>query len=259
MRFKNLFLFFGVGTVICSLANIFRFVYATQSGTGFLITRLRFLGIALTLFSFFVVACTFVFSLFIKERPTIKTSPDFYGAVIAFMTSASLAFDIFSSANGGVPVWQFNIKQILGILTVLLFAAYGIFLFIGKKLPSYSFAVAVFFFVFQIIVVFTSYATLAVIVEHIFELAALCMTLIFMLVFANAFAGYGASSKKLLSSGLAAAMLNISSFVSRWVTVIAGCSDKLHGEYPLAISEVFISAFIIWVIVCTYKEEKGTI
>lgn len=256
LKLKNILLFFFVSTVVSTLARAFCLIYTTEAATGFLLHRMKGLGIALMAFIAVTVLCLFIFSMFLKEKAEFKARPYLLSGVSSIILGLALIIDMlrgFSAEHS--MLWQFAGKEIFGILSSAVFLLYGIRAFKDFRLNPILFAFPVIFMVFQTIEVFTAYATLAIITEHLFDLAVLCFLLIFLLYFSKNANGIDGKYKKfLIPVGLCSSLLSIASFFSRTITVLVGCSDRLHGENPLSVSLIFFGIFTsMWIYESYYE------
>ncbi len=247
LRFKNILLFFAVSAVVGSLARAFCLIYTTEASTGFLLHRMKGLGIALMAFIALVTVCLFIFSLFSKKRPLFEATPKLFCAVSSVILGLALIIDMLRGFYMEHSLlWQFAAKEIFGFLSAVVFILYGLKRFVDLPFSPLLFSIPTALIIFQTIEIFTAYATLAIITEHLFDLSVLCFLLVFLLYFAkNAANLSGKYLRFLLPTGLCAALLCIISFVSRTITVLVGCSDRLHGENPLSVSLVFFGIFAV--------------
>ena len=250
LKLKNILLFFTVSAVAGSLARAFCLIYTTEASTGFLLYKMKSLGISLMAFIVLITVCLFVFSLFTKKIPLFQNKPNLLCAVSSIVLGLALIIDMLRGFYmDHSMLWQFAAKEIFGLLAAVVFVIYGLKGFIKIPFSPLLFTIPTALIVFQTIEVFTAYATLAIITEHLFDLSVLCFLLIFLLYFAKNAAGItGKYQKFLLPTGFCASLLCIISFVSRTITVLVGCSDRLHGENPLSVSLVFFGIFaLLWI------------
>ena len=250
LKLKNIYLFFFISVIVSTLARAFCLIYTTEPATGFLLHRMKGLGIALMAFMTVVLVCLFVFSLFIKETPKYKSKPSAFLGLSSLALSIALFVDMVRCMllpHG--ELWQFAAKEAFGLLSAIIFLLYSINAVKKIHFSPVFFAFPILFTVFQTVEVFTSYATLAIIPEHLFDLAVLCFLAVFLLYFAkNAAKIDGKYKKALLPVALCSSALCIVSFFSRTITVLSGCLDRIHGENPLSVSLLFFGIFIFaWV------------
>lgn len=252
LKLKNILLFFFVSTIVGTLARAFCLIYTTEAATGFLLHRMRGLGITLMAFLAALLVCLFIFSLFLKENAVFGGRPSIISGASSMVLGLALIIDMLRgfTAHHGM-LWQFAAKSVFGVLSAAVFLLYGFKAFKDIRFKPILFSIPVIFIVFQTIEVFTAYASLAIITEHLFDLAVLCFLLIFFLYFAKSANGIEGKYKKfLIPTGLCSSLLCLVSFLSRTVTVLVGCSDRLHGENPLSVSVVFFGLFTLF---CIYE------
>ena len=250
LKLKNILLLLFISAVTGSLARSFCLIYTTEASTGFLLHRMKGLGIALMAFIALITVCVFVFAIFLKERPTFEATPSLFCAVSSVVLGIAVLVDMLRGFSlDYTALWQFAAKEIFGFLSAAVFILYGLKRFLKLPFNSTLFCIPVLLVILQTIEVFTAYATLAIITEHLFDLSVLCFLLVFLLYFAKNAAGIkGKYQKFLIPTGLCASLLCIISFVSRTITVLVGCSNRLHGENPLSVSLVFFGIFaLIWI------------
>lgn len=260
LKVKNILLLFFFSTLACSIARIFSFLYVNDTKTGFFMLRLRTGGIVIMFFTFFVLACAFIFPLFLKLKPTEFKGTDFLQGCVSIALGLTLAFDLINHLDKHAPhLWQFTLKQTFGFLSAIIFILLGICSFKQFKFPKVLLCLPTIFFIFQTIEVFSAYSTLSVISEHIYDLALLCFLLVFFLYFGKFFNGLQAKSDKLLFSvGICASILCISSFISRAVAVIIKGKTVVHSSLSLSVSILFFGIFIaVWVFKAYFNAENN--
>ncbi len=246
-------LFFAISTAATSITNVFCILYVTEAETGFFIQRLSNLGYLMVGFIFLILALVFAVSAFTKPTEINRPLNIPFGAVMIVL-GAALLFDLFLGDFKAVaPAWQLTLKQVFGTASAATFILFGIKRFKSFFLPEILWLIPVIFTVFELIVVFTGYASLALISQHLLDLFKLGFLLVFFLNYAKSQNGVAGKLDKLLliPVGLCAALLLASSAISRTVVTLAGVGEALHLQSSLAFSEILFAAFIVFALFFT--------
>lgn len=259
VKLKNIYLFYFVCTAVSILARTFCFIYTTEPSTGFLIHRMKGVGIALMLFIVFALICLFLLSMLSKPKVVEEHSSRCVLSVMSAVLGLAMLIDtLFAFLYSNGITWQFALKEAFMLLSAAVFIFYGICKL--KKMPfkPLLLCIPVIFSVFQTIELFTSYATLALITEHLFDIMLVCMLMVFLLWFAKMHNNIDGRYKKFVFPlGLCTSSVCAVSFFSRTITMLSGCSDRIHGKNSLSVSMLFFAVFIFLWLLENFKENEN--
>lgn len=258
MNKKTITLFSLFVAIVCIAARTVMLIYATESATGFFLSRLSLLGIVLsiTVFILTILATVFAFTASddVKSGFEIKKT----GSILSILLGISLIAYCFGfGLHDSAFLWQRILEIISGILSGVYFIALGISAFYHIKLPIYASVIPAVHWIFRLVVVFSTFSSNALVAEHIFSLAALCISCVFMLIFGKNRAEIQSEKSKKLFYPLAicGAVLNLSSAVPRLIVTIIGAADKVHGEANIDAVTLILGIFML-VITADISNEK---
>lgn len=262
MKFKNLTLFSIGVAIFCIAARTVTLLYATQSGTGFFISRLSSLGISLSISIFLlaIVAVIFAFALKGKAHSPFELSK--LSGIASFLLGFTILLNSFGfNSHSFVIQWQYTLEVIAGILAGCWFIIYGVGAFIKFKLPDITAIIPCVYFILRLVVVFTALSTSALVAEHVFSLAYHVSVMVFMLYFGRAVAGVPSKniSKTFFPIKTAAFIFTTTSVFSRLIMLLLGKTEMIHSEAGLDLTGIMLSIFMILITADIYKESKKVI
>ena len=262
MKMKFLNSFTVLAALLCVAARTVTLLYATETKTGFFISRLMPLGISLCIAIFTIVLIATAFAFTIKEGAKnefaiSKLSGSFFIITGIVLLSYSLGFGTHAYAL----FWQHILEVLSGAAAGVWFVLYGLGAFTDKiKLPKVFCVLPAVHWVMRLVVVFATFSTTALVAEHIFSLSSLCLTTLFMLFLGKALSGV--AGKKTLTAlyptAVCASLLNLTSSLSRLVVTLVSQAEKIHGEVPLDIVGIIVGIFMLVLTADMNKANKKT-
>lgn len=259
MKPKTLTIFGILAAIVCIAARTVTLMYATESETGFFISRLSAIGIILTIGIFAVTLVVASFAFTVKKKAKNNFTLSKKGGIICIILGVALLSYCFGfGIHPYNAMWQHILELASGILCAVWFIIYGLSPFVQLKLPEIFAVIVPIHWILRLIVVFGTFSTTALVAEHIFSLAALSVTAVFMLEFSKAVLGI--AGKKVLTSlyptAICSAVLSLTSSVSRLIVTILSAAEKIHAEVPIDIVGITVGIFMLIISADIFNEAQ---
>lgn len=259
MKIKNLTIFSIAVAVLCIAARTVTLLYATQSGTGFFISRLAPLGIGLSVSIFLLIIPAVVFAFTAKEKANTPFKLSRLSGCVSFILGVVIIFYSFGfNSHSYLIMWQHTLESVTGVISGAWFILYGVSAFINFKLPKITAVLPCIHSIMRLIVVFTSLSTAALVAEHVFSLAYHVSVMVFMLNFGRMAAGEPSknSAKSFFPITAATFIFTGTSVFSRLIALICGKEDMIHGETALDITGIVLCVFMLLIAADICKENN---
>lgn len=248
MKKKTLTVFGVIIAVICITLRTVTLMYVTESETGFFISRLIPMGIALCAATFILTLVASAFSFSAKQKAEncfviSKTSGVFAILLGVCLFCYCLGFGTHPSAME----WQHTLEIVSGILSAVWFVLYGLTSFVDIKLPPLTATIPVIHWICRIMVAFSAFSTVSLVAEHIYSLAALCLVTVFMLLLGKTVSGIAGRKTLtcLFPTAICASILTLTSSVSRLIVTVLGQAERIHGETSIDIVSIAVGIFML--------------
>ena len=247
MNLRKTLLFFTIATAVSVALRTLIIFFTTDSSSGFFKQEFSFISygmIGIIIIAFVLCA---VFSFKSKEAQ----APSFWGyvvAVISVLLGVSILVEtIFYNSSANVAAWHNFMQTLFGILSAAVFIWYGGAVTGFLPAPDFFLAIPVVFYIFRLIVVFITYASLATIADNAFELANLCVTLIFVIKFSKTVVMGKDGTEKIgiLPVGICAAFVIFTQCLPVAIAFISGNSALIHSNSLFVPSSILMGMFII--------------
>ncbi len=248
MNKKTITLFSLLVTIVCIAARTVTLVYATESATGFFVSRLSFLGIALSITVLILTVLATVFAVFSAEKAVNGFEIKKPNGVLSILVGLSLIAYCFGfGLHDSAFLWQRVLEIVSGILCAVYFIALGASAFCDIKLPVIANVIPAVHWIFRLVVVFGTFSSNALVAEHIFSLAALCVSCVFMLLLGKNRAEIQSDKKagRLYPIAICGTILNLTSAVPRIIVTLLGNGDKVHGEANIDAVTLLLGIFML--------------
>lgn len=262
MKIKNLTIFTIAIAILCTAARTVTLLYATEAGTGFFISRLSDIGVALSISIFLLVLIALIFSFSAKEKAKQGfTLSKISGAVSVILGIAILSYSLGLGSHSYLLSWQHTLETVTGILSSLWFMAYGVSAFVDITLPAITAIFPCIHSIMRLIVVFGTFSTSALVAEHVFSLAYHVSVMLFMLYFGRIVASVPQkkSGKTFFPVTVCAFIFTCTSVFSRLLMLFLSKTEMIHGETALDITGIVLSVFMLSAAADICKEEKEEI
>ena len=260
MNRKIMTLFSMFVAIITVALRTVTLIYATESATGFFVTRLTTLGIVLSAAVFFIALLDFAFSFTAYDSVCKSIEISKISGIISVLLGVFVVlFGLGSGAHGSIHMWQQFLEKTSAVLCGLWFMAIGVNAFYNLKLPVFFNILPAVHWVCKLIVVFGNFSSNALVAEHIFTLAALAVSCIFMLIFGKSLSNMQGkkAARFLFPIALLGAILNITSALSRIIVTAVGMSEKIHGEVSVDFVTLLAGIFMFALTNDIKNKEKG--
>lgn len=177
------FVVIGILGAFCAIiVRVIQVLFITEGDTGFFKKGYHSIGLAASLFVLFIILTAAIYACFIPKRKIMPHKTTFYLAISEFLLAAAIVYEaIFSQIGRNVPSWQIFLQMVFGLLSAGTFVLDGLSFFTEKKVSPTLSICHILFWLVRVIIVFSSYITVSVVNENVFELTALCVSLVFFL------------------------------------------------------------------------------
>lgn len=248
MKLNKIWLFFYTALPVNLALRVFQLLFTIDAKTGFYTAESGNYGIILLILIFVFCIATFVFALFVHNRPENppKTNPVL--SIAAFFLAMVIICEMFfGSLQFSFVGWQTLVLKIAGIFAALFFLWYCLSPAIGFRLSPTLATVPAIYFTARLICDFTAISKLALISDNIILIVTYCVILLFFLNFAKLYNDVNKEKnfKNLLSTGLCGAMLCLINSVPNIVVNFISQSGYLHTSMTTNLILLFTGLFII--------------
>ena len=261
MKVKPTYLYFALTSLAAVAFRLFLLLFSIDSTSGFL--KDGYWGISAFMLILIILALVFVFilSLRTKDVKLFKTSSSsIYSKIVSFLFAVSILFEIlFSPLAKFLPVLLRLADLILGVLAFLVIILSAFYRELNFKYnPIYNVAILVFFIV-RLICVFTIFSAFSMIIDIVFELAALCGMLVGFLCFSKCenFEQEKIKSPLYFAALLFSSALGITASLPKVLLNITGNSEYIHINGVPMYSVFFASIFLLLYAVENFKDKEN--
>ena len=235
---------------LCGIAlRIVQLEFIIDSANGFFRKGYEAVGITVSVMVFVFAALSAAFAAACK-LPLNKT-PKMTAAFAAanFIMPAAVIYEaLFTKIGTAIPSWQILAQVFFGVLCAAVFVLNGLSFFGKIKASPMLDVVFVAFWLIRVMVMFSSYVSVSTIAENVFELAALCTTLVFFLNAAKFKNGVSDGKTAVMLTGVLALVCCAVYGVPQIAVMLFGKSEMLHNSGITGFTDVatviYISAFI---------------
>lgn len=262
MRLRHIISLLLFTSALCVFLRTEQLTYTLESETGFVKPQYSAQNTAILIAVFFAVVVMGIIASAVKVT---KKNFKIVGARM-FLPSILLAISYVCDGINFLSLqsvfgWQNILSSALGILSAVFFVAYGAQAVFGFKINGTYFIVPVIYSLFNLISIFVSTATIAIISDNILVLLTKSAQLLFMLEFAKTANGIGNTKnhKKFAAIGAVAAMLSLISSLPQIIILITGGAYRLHQGLSSVIADCLTSVFIIVLLTFYFRENTSKI
>ncbi len=248
----------ALGTACATVVRVIQILSITEGDTGFFKKGYHALGLAASLFVFFITFAAAMYACFTPKRKITPHKTTFYLAISEFLLAAAILYEaIISQIGSNVPDWQLFLQMIFGLLSAGVFAMDGISFFTEKKVSPILSVFHILFWLVRVIVVFSSYITVSVVAENVFELSALCLSLLFFLNISKFQNGVGKlNSRGLTALGIATFIMCVTYSVPQIIAYFVNGQPYFTFRGLNFITDAFLALYIVCFYATTLLPEK---
>lgn len=179
---KRLLILCGTATVCAAVLRFIQLEFMTEPTTGFFYREYETFATVISVIILAVCVIVTVASAAVGKQPRMDAPQNKIFALGNFLMAAAVVYEsLFSKVGEVVPSWQVLSQMVLGLVCAVLFFFHGLSAFRDIKIPPMSDIAFVAFWLIRVMVVFSNYVSVSAIAENVYELAALCTSLVFFL------------------------------------------------------------------------------
>lgn len=264
MKSRYTFLLLALSLPLCTVLRIIQTVFTIDGATGFIKQQYFAISTVITIVICAAIASVSMISIAMGGIVSKSSKLNPAVAVASVLLSGAFLFQTITNvSNLATGRWYDAALAILIILTLLVFAAYGIQKIYDFNLPHIVLAIPVVCYILKLISLFIKASELALVTKNIFLIFTNCMLLWFMFEFAcfeNQIGDSKKKVKKLFASGIAAGMFCVIGFFNDIANIIANELTVTTGN----IAEMFLNfataIFVFLYVFCNFEfknEGKG--
>lgn len=258
MKYKHIMLVFGASAVI-SLYLRLKQQLTTIDERGFVISAYTSDNFFLLIGILGLLAASVVSGCLTRRCPMRSPKVNFLLGSVSAILGGWMIFDsVTVSSPASVPAWQSVIMGILGVVSGVLFIAYGATCVVEFKIPRLAFIIPVFYWMMRLIWVFTALNTLALTTEHILLLLNCSAILIFMLQYAKLLnvVERDKSYKRIQVVGIASVLLSVDYALANLLLEFMG-KRVSHNEGASSEILILLTALFIFVFMTSYFNQNN--
>ncbi len=179
MNTKQSYTFFFLAAVASVALRTAMLFFTIDPQNGFINESYSILAYAILGIIFIAAVMLFGFAYFFGKKDFEKTNSGLFYKVSSVAMAFVILFDSFSSSSVfAMFSWQKYLEIIAAVVAAVYLAGTAISDILGFKISNILSVAPVIFWLVRLIIIFTSFSTLANISDNIFELAALCLLLL---------------------------------------------------------------------------------
>lgn len=251
-----------ITSLLCFLAAaVSKFVLTVtciETKTGFFTESMRVVGILLAVAFFVFAAIPFIFGYF-KPLSVSRICSKFTGVVSVIIGFAVIYNTIsLSKENYSVKFYYYGML-FFALLAAIAYIVNGILSFVKINVPDVIYLFPLLFYIFRLISLFTAYASVSTVAEHVFELASVSLGALAFLEFSkqNVLHGKKENGKLFTAFLLAAAVIMTAFAVSDFFAMISGNGANIHGTFDYLVTEFCEGIFFFSIAVSAYPAEAS--
>ncbi len=258
MNIKQSYLCFYIATAVSVLLRTIMLFFAIDSSSGFIKSEYALISVIIFVFIALGALLTFSFSLSSKAVLAKKQMGGLVLKLISVCLAAATLYDtLFTAPSYTISAPMKILELAFAVISAVYLVSVVITEHMGYDFPLIFSVAPVLFWFIRLIVVFTSFSTLANIPDNIFELAALCLILISSLQLSKSLCLELSKKAEALNFGL----FLITSFtcfttaLPKAVIMISGNSELLHDEKTPFLTILFAGLYFLSVAINRYKDK----
>lgn len=261
MRYRHAITLFLFALPVCIMLRTIQLFFTIDEVTGFI--KQQYSGISaimtIVICAAVVVSGALSFSADGVRAKNEKLKPVL--AAVSVLTGGMFFFDtIVGTSAYDTDSWHGVLIAILGVLSAVVFAAYGVKNIYHYNMPAMVLIIPVFYHIVRLINIFVSTSSLALTVENIFLLLTNGALLLFMFEFAkfeNNIDGGDKRPKKFLGIGISSAMLCGIMSVPKIFLLVAGQTQFSNRDISSVLLVIALGAFVMTFILCNFSDKEN--
>ncbi len=258
---KKLLTITGVGTVCAIALRIMQIIFITETKTGFFIKGLETIGNIVTAAIILIIAVCTVYGAVYKEKEAEKAVITRPFGIVHFILAAAIIYEsLFSTVATATETWKILLQMVFGLSAALVFALRGYRAYVGGESSPALSVVYVLFWLVRLIITFSSYISASVLAETVFEMLALCTTLVFFFNMSAIENDVSAPrrQKTILPLSVATILSGAVYSVSQVIVILSGKGQLLHTQNASLLTNAAVVIYVIFYVVLSFKKAPET-
>lgn len=258
MKKRQAMLLLGVSLLICTALRIMQLIFTIDRSTGFIKKPYATISVLITVIVCVVTAAVSLLS-FTGDAVFKKSKEN------VLLTSASFLMGGAFLARGVIGVLSLQNKGLgdvllvfLAIVSAVVFVMYGLQSGSEKANAAIIFVVPVIYYVAELISIFVSTSSLALVTENIFIIFSTCASLLFVFMFAgfeNEIKEISKAPKKLFATAIAAIMLCALTAFPKTFLALAGEIQLSKFDLSQIILQIAMGVFALAYVICNLDDK----
>ncbi len=255
---KTVYLLTLLATVGIVVMRTVQNLLMIEPKTGFFIEAYQGVAGVMLIGIAVIVLAVGIYARICKDKP--KNAPKINVSIaLAYVILAGAVFYelFFTEISKNIPVWQVALHLALGVATAGTFVLFAVSVFGRIDYTNMLGVIPVLFWSIKLIIIFSNYSSLATIAENVFELAALCGILLYVLNLAKLQNGVGEKIKdKFMCVSSVTFMLCGIYSVPQMILYFTGNRQLAHTTNVTFITSAAVMIFVFVYALFTYKNEN---
>ncbi len=260
MKLNKIMFFFILAFPVSVLLRTLQLLFTVDYVTGFYHNGKETIGTVLLIMILLSSLFMGIFARLTFSRPDNPPKSNIITAICSVALCVGIFGEIFiQSLPSSVLPWQAFLLQAMSILTAIYFLCYALTFIVDFNIPKILSVLPVIYLIIKIVCDFTVISKLAIISDNILTIAAYCLNLLFFLQLAKFYNGIDSDIcfKKLLSFGLPAVILSVTSSVPNIIVNIISNGSYFHTSLGANISLLFFGTFILSYLISYFYKKSN--
>ncbi len=256
---KTVYVLTLVATLGIVIMRIVQNLIMVEAQTGFFVQDYSSIGTAMLIFMAVVIITVSIFARFCKDKPTRAPEPNLLIGVAYAVLAVAVFYELFfTEISKNIPFWQVAVHLVLGVASTVTFLVFAVAGIRNVSRPGMLGIIPVIFWGMKLIIIFSNYSSLSTIAENVFELAALCGILVYVLSLAKLQNGVQPerTNSEFLSISVMSFMLCAVYSIPQMFLYLTGNRRLAHTTNVTFITSGAVMIFIVVYIIFAYRKEN---
>lgn len=261
MNIKQSYLYFAVSAAVATLLRTLLLFFGIDAKSGFI--KSEYVIPATVILALIAIGAILSFVFAMTAKATVKRSvpKSALFKIMSILLAIVILYDtFFSKLDYSFSPWLRKLEYITSIIAAVVLISFVVMDFMDIEFPRILSIAPILFWFMRLIIIFTSFSTLANIPDNIFELAALCCILISSLHTAKTVCRETPPKKQPLSFALLlmTAFICFTTALPRLIVSLTGNSALLHvNDLPFMTTMISGIYFLTFAVECFAEAEKN--
>ena len=254
MNIKQSYLYFIVATAISIVVRTLMLFFTIDTKSGFVKNEYAIVAGVILGIVVISVVLVFIFTTLTKKT-AVQSIPDSnIFKIVSPLLAAVIMYDtLFTTYGYNVTVWQRSCEMVLAVAAAVSLISFTVTEFFHIEFPKILTVLPVFFWFVRLVIIFTSFSSISNIIDNMFELASLCMTLIASLQFSKLACIEQAPKKQTITFAIALSTSSVCFVTSVPIAIVTLSQNAtvLHNSYyPILTTLVTGIYFLTFALSC---------